>query len=99
MATYQILYWKDIPAQIRVFKGRRPVSQPMPARFQTEIDRIAMKTGLTGTDDYLDQWKWTEKRERPGEPEDILNALVEELEAEHDNKIQQNRATIKERLI
>ena len=91
MATYQILYWKDIPAQVRVFKGRRPVSQPMPARFQTAIDREAMETGLAGTDDYLDQWEWTERRERPGEPEEILNALVQELEAEYNNKIPQKR--------
>ena len=91
MATYQILYWKDIPAQVRVFKGRRPVSQPMPARFQTAIDREAMETGLAGTDDYLDQWEWTEKIERPGEPEEILNALVQELEAEYNNKIRQKR--------
>jgi hypothetical protein len=91
MAIYQILYWKDIPAQVRVFKGRRPVSQPMPARFQTAIDREAMETGLAGTDDYLDQWEWTERRERPGEPEAILNALVQELEAEYNNKIPQKR--------
>ena len=91
MATYQILYWKDIPAQVRVFKGRRPVSRPMPARFQTAIDREAMETGLAGTDDYLDQWEWTEKMERPGEPEEILNALVQELEAEYNNKIRQKR--------
>lgn len=91
MATYQILYWKDIPAQVRVFKGRRPVSQPMPARFQTAIDREAMETGLAGTDDYLDQWEWTGKMEHPGEPEEILNALVQELEAEYNNKIRQKR--------
>ena len=70
MAIYQILYWKDIPAQVRVFEGRKPISQQMPKRFQVEIDRTAMEMGLAGTDDYLDQWGWTEKRERPGEPED-----------------------------
>ena len=50
-----------------------------------------METGLAGTDDYLDQWEWTEKMERPGEPEEILNALVQELEAEYNNKIRQKR--------
>ena len=88
MAIYQILYWKDIPVQVRVFEGRKPISQQMPKRFQVEIDRTAMEMGLAGTDDYLDQWGWTEKRERPGDPEEILNALVDELEAEHDNKMQ-----------
>ncbi len=91
MAVYQILYWKDIPAQVRVFKGRRPVSHPMPNRFQAEIDRAAMEAGLAGSDDYLDQWEWTEKMERPGEPEAVLNALVQELEAEYKDKRRQKR--------
>ena len=91
MAMYQILYWKDIPAQVRVFEGRKPISRQMPKRFQTEIDRTAMETGLAGTDDYLDQWEWTERRERPGEPEAILNALVHELETEHDDKMRKQK--------
>ncbi len=91
MAMYQILYWKDIPAQVRVYEGRRRITQQMPKRFQIEIDRVAMETGLAGTDDYLDQWQWTEKQERPGEPEEILKALVQELEAEHNNKARKRK--------
>ena len=34
--------------------------------FQQEIDRIAMKQGLAGTDDYLDAWAWSAPEERPG---------------------------------
>ena len=58
MATHQILYWKDVPAQVRVFEGKKRISRPMPDRFQTEIDRIAMKEGLAGSDEYLDSWSW-----------------------------------------
>ena len=54
MAVYQVLYWKDIPAQIRVYDGKRPKGYEMPEWFQKEIDRVAMAEGLTGTDDYLD---------------------------------------------
>jgi hypothetical protein len=63
----------------------------MPKRFQVEIDRTAMEQGLAGTDDYLDQWKWTEKRERPGEPDEILDALVQELETEHNTKTKKQK--------
>ncbi len=80
MAEYQILYWREIPAQIRVFEGRRPVSRPLSERFQLEIDRIAMEEGLEGSDDYLDQWQWTEKRERPGTAAQVLDALAQQLE-------------------
>ncbi len=91
MAIYQILYWKDIPAQVRVYEGRKPISRQMPKRFQVEIDRTAMEMGLAGTDDYLDQWKWTEKRERPGEPDEILDALAQELETEHNAKTKKQK--------
>ena len=82
---YQILYWKNIPAQIRVFEGKKPISQPMPERFQTYIDQSAMREGLTGTDEYLDQWQWTEKCERPGDARNVLSDLVKELESEYDH--------------
>ncbi len=80
MAEYQILYWKEIPAQIKVFEGRRPISRPLPERFQEEIDRIAMEQGLFGSDDYLDQWHWSEKSDRPGSAEEVLDALTKELD-------------------
>ena len=86
MAEYQILYWREIPAQVRVFDGRRPLSKPMPGKFQLEIDRVAMEEGLEGSDDYLDQWRWTDKLERDGEPQELLDTLVRELEEEFDRR-------------
>ena len=81
MAIYQVLYWKDIPAQVKVSEeGRRPVSRPLPGYFQEEIDRVAMEEGLAGTDDYLNQWQWSAKQERPGSVQEVLDALVSELE-------------------
>ena len=48
--------WKTVPAQVKVFpESGRPFSRQMPVRFQAEIDRIAMKQGLAGTDDYLNR--------------------------------------------
>ena len=87
MAVYQILHWNDIPAQVRVSKGKKTISREMPARFQVAIDRIAMEEGLAGSEDYLAQWQWTEKRERPGDAEVVLNALLRELEADYDDRL------------
>ena len=84
MIQYQVLYWRDIPAQIKLFVGRRPRSHALPARFQLAIDRIAMQEGLVGTDAYLDQWHWSAKQERAGTPEDVLPALLRETEEEGD---------------
>ena len=85
MAKYQILYWKEIPAQVKVVEeGKRTVSRQLPERFQIEIDRIAMSEGLTGTDEYLNEWRWTPKTERAGTAEEVADALVRELEKQID---------------
>jgi hypothetical protein len=84
MALYQVLYWKDIPAQVKVFtEGRRSQSRQMPERFQEQIDARAMQEGLLGTDDYLRQWHWSEKQERDLPAEELLDAIVRELEQDH----------------
>ena len=83
MARYQILYWKDIPAQVRVFPDTgRPLSRQLPDRFQQEIDARAMSEGLAGTDDYLAQWHWSEKMERPLPAEELLETILRELNAD-----------------
>ena len=82
MAKYQILYWKEIPAQVKAFDGARPVSRALPERYQVAIDRVAMEQGLTGTDAYLDQWHWSTKLERPGTAAEVLEAIYQELLAE-----------------
>ena len=80
MTRYQILYWKTVPAQVKVFpESGRPLTRLMPDRFQAEIDRMAMEQGLAGTDDYLNQWQWTAKLERSGNPAQVLEALIQEL--------------------
>jgi hypothetical protein len=80
VARYHVLYWKNIPAQVKVFpETGKPLSRPLPARFQEEIDRVAMTEGLAGTDEYLNQWRWSEKQERPGSAEEVLEALLAEL--------------------
>jgi hypothetical protein len=82
MARYRILSWRDIPAQVKVFEeGRRPLSATLSERWQQEIDRVAMRDGLVGTDDYLSQWEWSQDAEREGSADDVLDALVTELEA------------------
>ena len=87
MAKYQILYWKDIPAQVKAYDGVRPVSRQLPERYQLEIDRLAMEQGLAGSDEYLNQWHWTSKLDRPGTPADVLESISQELIAEWDPKI------------
>jgi hypothetical protein len=57
MAEVTIVYWRDIPAQVIVGKGRRGSKVQLPERFEQAIDRCAMKIGARDTDAYLAEWR------------------------------------------
>ena len=81
VAGYQILAWQGIPSVVKAFEpDGRAVSQQLPDWFQQEIDRQAMEQGLIGSDAYLEQWHWGEVDERPGTPDEVLDALERELQ-------------------
>ena len=81
MTTYQIMYWYDIPVQVRAGGRRDRTSIELPQRFQVAVDNAAMAAGLTGTDAYLSGFEWSEAQERSGTPQEVAAAVVAELEA------------------
>jgi len=82
MARFQVLLWGDIPSVVKAFADDgTAVSRQLDGWFQQEIDREAMRLGLTGSDEYLEQWHWGDTDERSGKPEDVLDAVERELEA------------------
>ncbi len=84
MADLTIVYWRDIPAQVIVGKGRRATKLPLPERFEQAIDRAAMKSGAAGTDDYLAEWrKATVTSPTTGSDADIAAAEAARLDAEY----------------
>jgi len=83
MTTIQIVYWRDIPAQVKVKAGRVRASRQLSDRFQVAIDRAAMRSGLFNTDDYLNAWRTADAPEREGEPEAVAEAVAAELEASY----------------
>ena len=84
MPAVTIVYWRDIPAQVIVGKGRRGTKRPLPERFEQAIDRAAMKTGAAGTDDYLAEWRKAAPVEMDGEAEALADAEVARIDAEYD---------------
>jgi hypothetical protein len=83
MASYQILYWADIPVQVKAWVGRSRCSTPLSERFTEAVDAAAMAAGLTGSDAYTEQYRWSEPQEREGSPEEVAAAVAAELEAQH----------------
>ncbi|WP_420860086.1 virulence factor [Marivivens marinus] len=83
MAEVTIVYWRDIPAQVIVGKGRRGTKVQLPERFEQAIDRAAMKTGAAGTDDYLAEWRKAEPFTVDGEDAEVAAAEAARIDAEY----------------
>lgn len=82
LARYRVLAWRDIPTQVQAVGVAGPAVNRMMARwFMQEVSRITMREGFAGTDDYLESFAWSAWTERPGEPDAVADAVVEELAA------------------
>jgi hypothetical protein len=81
MATYKILYWQEIPTQIKAEDDEDDVTVMLDGKFMEYVDILAAKRGLQASDDYLAQWKWTEEAQRAGSAREVAEALKAELEA------------------
>ena len=84
MPEVTIVYWRDIPAQVIVGKGRRGSKVQLTERFEQAIDRCAMKVGARDTDSYLAEWRKAPPYEVEGDQDEIAKAEAARLEAEYD---------------
>jgi hypothetical protein len=83
MTQYQILYWHDIPLQVRSRDGRARASVSLPSRFQDAVDAAAMVAGLTGDDAYTDGLHWSDPQERTGAPDEVAAAVAAEIDQQY----------------
>jgi len=86
MVDVTIVYWRDIPAQVIVGKGRRGSKVQLPERFEQAIDRAAMKTGAAETDDYLGQWRKGDSYPVEGEAAEVARSEADRLDALYDTE-------------
>ncbi|MFT6451564.1 MAG: virulence factor [Paracoccaceae bacterium] len=83
MADVTIFYWRDIPAQVMVGRGRRGTKRPLSERFEQAIDRAAMKIGARDSDAYLAEWRKAAPFSVEGEDAAVADAQAAKLEAEY----------------
>lgn len=89
MADLIIVYWRDIPAQVIVRKGRQNARRELSLRFTEAIDMCAMRVGASESDAYLAEW-------RKGDPMPVSD----DLEAEADRALAEIEASYdRERLV
>lgn len=83
MADVTIVYWRDMPAQVIVGKGRRATKLPLPERFEQAIDRAAMKSGAAESDAYLEGFRKTAPYPMDGTDAEVVAAEVARIDTEY----------------
>lgn len=86
MPDVTVVYWRDIPAQVIVGKGRSGSKVQLSERFEQAIDRCAMKIGAKDADAYVAEWRKAPPYQVEGEPHVIAAAEAARLEAEFDTR-------------
>jgi len=82
VAEFRVTYWRDLPSLVTAREGERTAKAALDARFMIAIDEAAMRLGATDSEAYLEGWRQSDWEERGGTPEDVVEAVTEELEAE-----------------
>ncbi|WP_425039351.1 virulence factor [Primorskyibacter sp. S187A] len=84
MADVTVVYWRDIPAQVIVGKGRRGAKVQLPERFEQAIDRAAMKVNAKDADAYLAEWRKAAPYAVEGDANEVAASEAARLDAEYD---------------
>lgn len=51
------IYWRDIPSQVIIKKGRQRAKCKLPVAYQSAINRAAMRAGKGTSAAYIDDWR------------------------------------------
>ncbi len=83
MSEITIIYWRDIPTQIVVGRGRKAIKRQLAARFMVAVDKAAMNDGVTQTDAYLADWHKVSRPASGNEDTAALEEMALLMEAEY----------------
>ena len=86
MADLIVVYWRDIPAQVIVKKGRQTAKRELSLRFTEAIDMAAMRSGAGDTDAYLAEWRKADPVPVSDDLETEADQAAAELEAAYDRE-------------
>ena len=86
MASLTLIYWRDIPAQVVVRRGRETAKVILSARFQEAVDRAAMRAGKGSSDAYLAEWRRSDATPCSDDIENEAAAEAARIEARYSDK-------------
>lgn len=73
-----IVYWRDIPSQVIMKKGRNREKVLLQQRFQQAIDRAAMRARKLDSDAYMGEWK--REKSLLADGDDLKTAVLREAQ-------------------
>ena len=85
MTKIFILFWQDIPTVIEARDATGIEKVELSKRFSELVDLIAMKKGLVGTDDYLQNWKKKKFPNTEKTAKQIVLELSKHFESKYDD--------------
>jgi len=81
------VFWRDIPAQVLVKRGRERGKTILSHRFQAAIDRAAMRAGKGGSDEYLEDWRRVASSiDDQGTPQELADQFATAIEQAYSNE-------------
>jgi hypothetical protein len=83
MAKVKVLYWHDIPIQVKAEDNEGRAGIQLSSRFQAAIDEAAMAANLIGDDDYTNGFQWHDVQSREGAAQPVAEAVAAELEQKY----------------
>lgn len=86
MADLIVVYWREIPAQVIVKKGRQNAKRELSLRFTEAIDMAAMRSGAGDTDAYLAEWRKADPVPVSDDLEAEADKAMAEIEAAYDRE-------------
>ncbi len=80
------IYWRDIPAQVKMKEGRKRAKALLSDRFQEGIDTAAMRAKAVDEDAYLEDWRNEDMQVQGDSIDEIVQQRAKQLEAEYDDE-------------
>lgn len=82
-----LIYWREIPSQIVIQKGRSRVKQLLSTRFQEAVDRAAMRAGKGSSDAYISEWRRDINAvTADDDPADLVRRIAARIESEYSDE-------------
>lgn len=80
MATYRIMYWHDLPYQVKAQDEHGVVKKQLPARFSQAINSAAIARQKHENNAYMAGWQWGKKEMVEGSALQVAQDIVASLD-------------------